>query len=180
MKPTFKPAELTKAAFFIAMGIVLPMGFHFFQMGGPVFLPMHIPVLLAGFFLSPLPAVMVGLLTPLLSSILTSMPPLFPMAVIMMVELAAYAGLVSFSRQRRLVENRSLAQILCLLIAMLGGRIAAGLVVFVLSLTVAGIQLSPLPYLIGAVTKGLPGIILQLIFIPSLLLLLNKARVYDN
>lgn len=107
-------------------------------------------------------------------------PPLFPMAVIMMVELAAYAGLVSFSRQRRLVENRSLAQILCLLIAMLGGRIAAGLVVFVLSLTVAGIQLSPLPYLIGAVTKGLPGIILQLIFIPSLLLLLNKARVYDN
>ncbi len=102
------------------------------------------------------------------------------MAVIMMVELAAYAGLVSFTRQRRLVENRNLAQILCLLIAMLGGRIAAGLVVFVLSLTVAGIQLSPLPYLIGAVTKGLPGIILQLIFIPSLLLLLNKARVYDN
>ena len=75
--------------------------------------------------------------------VLTGMPPLFPMAVIMMVELAAYAGLVSFTRQRRLVENRSLAQILCLLIAMLGGRIAAGLVVFVLSLTVAGIQLSP-------------------------------------
>jgi len=36
------------------------------------------------------------------------------------------------------------------------------------------------PYIIGAVAKGLPGIILQLIFIPSLLLLLNKARVYNN
>ena len=179
MKPTFKPAELTKAAFFIAMGIVLPMGFHFFQMAGPIFLPMHIPALLAGFFLSPLPAVMVGLLTPLLSSVLTGMPPFFPMAVIMMVELAAYAGLVSLSRRWRLSENRNLAQIFCLLIAMIGGRIVAGLVVFILSLTVAGIQLSPLPYMIGAVTKGLPGIIVQLIFIPSLLLLLNKARVYE-
>ena len=180
MKPTFKPAELTKAAFFIAIGIVLPMGFHFFQMGGPVFLPMHIPVLLAGFFLSPLPAVMVGLLTPLLSSVLTSMPPLFPMAVIMMAEQATYPGLVSFNPPRRLVEKPSLAQNICLLIAMVGGRIAAGLVVFVLSLTITGMQLSPLPFVIGAVTKGLPGIILQLIFIPSLLLLLNKARVYDN
>ncbi len=180
MKPTFKPVELTKAAFFIAMGIVLPMGFHFFQMGGPVFLPMHIPVLLSGFFLSPLPALMVGLLTPLLSSILTGMPPIFPMAVIMMAELAAYASLVSLSRQRRLVENRNLSQIICLLIAMLGGRIAAGLVVFILSVTVAGIKLSAVPYIIGAVAKGLPGIILQLIFIPSLLLLLNKARVYNN
>ena len=180
MKSTFKPVELTKAAFFIALGIVLPMGFHFFQMGGPVFLPMHIPALLAGFFLSPLPALMVGVLTPLLSSVLTGMPPLFPMAPIMMVELATYAVVVSLMRQRYLTANRPLSQVLCLLVAMISGRIAAGLVVFVLSVTVAGMKLSPIPYVIGSVTKGLPGILLQLIFIPALLLLLNKARVYNH
>ncbi len=179
MNTNLKPAELTKAALFIALGIVLPMGFHFFQMGGPVFLPMHIPVLLSGFFLSPLPAFLVGLLTPLLSSVLTSMPVLFPMAIIMMAELSVYAVLISVFSHRRLTENRSLSQIASLVIAMIGGRIAAGLMVFILSLTVAGSKLSALPFVIGAVTKGLPGILLQLIFIPALLLLLNKARVYE-
>ena len=180
MKTTFKTPELVRAALFVALGIVLPMGFHMLHMGGPVFLPMHIPVLIAGFFLSPVLALIVGILTPLLSSLLTGMPPLFPMAVIMIPELAAYGFVVSFLSAKKLGNSPIFSQILALLFAMLAGRMVAGLVVFALSLTVTGFPMSALPFVIGAVTTGLPGILIQLIFIPALLLLLSKARIYHQ
>lgn len=40
--------ELVLSALFIALGVVLPMVFHAIG-AGPVFLPMHIPVLLRDF-----------------------------------------------------------------------------------------------------------------------------------
>jgi len=53
------------AALFVAFGVVLPMVLHLVGMGGPVFLPMHIPVLLGGLTLGP----GIGLLAGLLSSL---------------------------------------------------------------------------------------------------------------
>ena len=56
------------------------MLFHLAGGMGVVFLPMHLPVLLAGFFLGPRFGLLVGIITPLLSSLLTGMPPLLPLA----------------------------------------------------------------------------------------------------
>ena len=47
----------------VAAGIILPMMFHAVGMG-KVFLPMHIPVLLAGFMVGPIIGGLVGFLTP--------------------------------------------------------------------------------------------------------------------
>ena len=70
--------QLTVSGFFIALGLILPMLFHLAGGMGVVFLPMHLPVLLAGFFLGPRFGLLVGIITPLLSSLLTGMPPLLP------------------------------------------------------------------------------------------------------
>ena len=63
---------------FVALGIVIPIAFHAIG-AGPVFLPMHIPVLLAGFTIGPTIGCLVGAVTPILSSLLTGMPPLMPL-----------------------------------------------------------------------------------------------------
>src|SRR5690625_750917 len=82
--------SLVTAGLLLAIGIIIPSIFHTTGIPGTVFLPMHIPVLLGGFLL-PLPlAFLLGVLTPMLNSIITGMPPLFPMAIIMVFELGFY------------------------------------------------------------------------------------------
>ncbi len=40
--------KLVLASLFTAIGLLLPTVFHMFSLGGSIFLPMHIPVLLCG------------------------------------------------------------------------------------------------------------------------------------
>lgn len=161
--------EMVLAGMFIALGVMLPIAFHAVGAAGPVFLPMHIPVLMAGFVLSPVFALIVGMVTPLLSSVLTGMPPLMPMAFIMMIELGIYGLVVSLLSKR-------LNSIFTLLTAMVVGRIAAGIMVMIL-VNAVGIKFAPpLVYLKGAVITGIPGMIVQLVFIPALLVLVKRRN----
>ena len=87
--------KLIISSLMIAIGIILPyVTAHGFGISGNVFLPMHIPVLLCGFFCGPLLGAICGAVLPILNSILTGMPVLFPMAPIMTPELFTY-GLFS-------------------------------------------------------------------------------------
>lgn len=61
-------------AFFIAIGLVLPFCFHMVPSGGNIFLPMHLPVILGGALLGIIPGIAIGMLTPILSFLMTSMP----------------------------------------------------------------------------------------------------------
>lgn len=168
MKKT-KSREIVLSGLFIALGLLVPMAFHAVGGTGPVFLPMHLPVLVGGFILSPVFALMVGVLTPLLSSVLTGMPVLMPMAFIMMVELGIYGLAVS------LMKEKGVNHIVTLVGAMILGRISAGIMVVIL-VGLVGIRFAPpVTFLIGAVTTGLPGILIQLIFIPLLLTAVKKA-----
>lgn len=151
--------DLIMSGLFVAIGILLPMVFHSFNMLGKIFLPMHIPVLLAGFFLSPPVALAIGMIVPLMSSVLTGMPLLFPMAIIMMFELGSYGFLVACMKEKVRSTYVVLAS------AMLIGRVIAGLVVFVLS-TWFGVKLNAMLFIKGSVMTGLPGIVLQLLMVP--------------
>lgn len=145
---------------FIAAGILLPIFFHGLGMGGAVFLPMHIPVLLGGLFLGWRPGLVIGLLTPALSCLLTGMPPLLPALPLMTAELSAYgavAGLCSL----KLCWNVYVA----LIAAMLAGRLAAALVLACFA-DLLGIHLTPLAYIAASISHGLVGIVIQLAFIP--------------
>ena len=66
------------AAFFIALGLVLPFLTGQIPTFGRMLLPMHIPVLLCGFILGWPYGMAVGLVLPLFRSYLFGMPPVFP------------------------------------------------------------------------------------------------------
>lgn len=58
---------------------------------------------------------------------------------------------------------------------MILGRIAAGIMVGVF-VGIIGIKFAPpITYLIGSITTGIPGIIIQLVFIPILLSAVKKV-----
>ncbi len=165
-----KTKELVLSGMLLTLGILMPMAFHAVGGAGPVFLPMHLPVLFAGYLVAPPLAFIVGLLTPILSSVLTGMPPIFPMAVIMMFELSTYGLVVA------LCVKKGIGKIPALVIAMLVGRIVAGMVVAIL-VNLLGIRFAPpLVFLTGAVTTGLPGIVIQLVMIPSLITVLERFQ----
>jgi hypothetical protein len=157
-----KTKEVILCGLLLATGIILPMFFHMFGLTGPIALPMHIPVLIGGFLLSPKLALLLGIITPVLSGMLTGMPVMFPMAVIMAFELGIY-GLASSLAVRKF----NLSVIPSLIVSMIAGRIAAGLTVAFL-VELFGVKMNPLIYIKGAIITGIPGIIIQLIFIPAL------------
>jgi riboflavin transporter FmnP len=157
-----KTKEIVISGLLLATGIILPMVFHMFSLTGPIVLPMHIPVLIGGFLLSPQLALLLGVITPIISGLLTGMPVMFPMAVIMAFELGIYGLTASLSTRNNLSIFPSL------IISMIAGRIAAGLTVAVL-VQLFGVKMNPLIYLQGAIITGIPGIIIQLIFIPALI-----------
>lgn len=165
-----KTKELVLSGLLIALGLVLPMAFHLFNAGGPVFLPMHIPVLLGGMILSPIFALLVGVLTPIVSNLLTSMPPLMPMLPIMIVELGLYGLIASILRKKL-----NLNVFISLIVSMIIGRIGAGLVVYVMTSVFAVQFAPPIAFVIGGLSKGIPGIIIQLIFIPIIVKALEKS-----
>ncbi|MGM0379891.1 MAG: ECF transporter S component [Bacillota bacterium] len=162
--------KLVKASIFLALGVLFPIVFHMFKLGGKMFLPMHIPVLLAGVYLNPILGLIVGALTPLLSSVLTGMPILFPIGFIMMFELAAYGFFMSL-----FFNKFKMDKYISLIITLIIGRAVAGLAVYVLVLNTQ-IQLKPLAYVKGSIVTGLPGIVIQLILIPVLIIYLRKSQ----
>ena len=156
-------SRMAKGALFIALGVLLPQLFHLIGFGGPVFLPMHIPVLLAGLLVCPIAGLYVGLITPVLSYFLTGMPPLSPPILpIMFFELATY-GLVAGILYRKLKLNIFVS----LIGAMISGRITYGLVLIIM-LNIFALQLPPGLTLKAAIITGMPGMLTQLIFIPIL------------
>ena len=160
--------QMAIAGLFIAFGIVLPMMFHAIGLGS-TFLPMHIPVLLSGFVLDAPMAAAVGAITPFLSSMFTGMPPAFPIMPYMVFELAAYGYMISFF-YRKIHRNAYIS----LIGSMISGRIVAGVAVWVLATLFAAKLPGPVVFITSSVAKGLPGIIIQLIFIPAIVLLLEK------
>lgn len=160
--------EIVLSGLLLATGLILPMIFHVFGITGPMVLPMHIPVLIGGILLSPSLALILGIITPFLSSIFTGMPALFPMAVIMAFELGTYGFTASLAVRRFKLNTLS-----SLLISMVSGRIAAGLSVALL-VKLFGIKMSPIIYVKGAIITGIPGIIIQLVFIPLLIYAIKR------
>jgi riboflavin transporter FmnP len=152
---------LVRTALFLALAVLFPIIFHQFGMAGRIFLPMHIPVLLAGCICGPLSGMIIGLLAPALSFALTAMPPSYAVPL-MTVELSLY-GLAAGLFYYRLRLNVYIALIVSLILGRIG---------FAIGLLVLGLFIE-LPYGVKtyfsiSVVTGLPGIIVQLVFIPPI------------
>lgn len=165
--------KLVLTSLFIACGLLLPIAFHSFGMGGRTFLPMHLPVFMGGMLLGWLPGLIIGSLTPVLSCFLTGMPPLIPSLPMMFVELALF-GLVSGYLYHDKRKNIYFA----LLSAMVIGRLGAAFVLMLFS-DILGIKLHPLTYVAATFMTGLAGVVFQIVFIPILVKRLENIFGYE-
>lgn len=165
--------KLVLSAMFLALALVLPFLTGQIPEIGAMLCPMHIPVLLCGFFCGWPWGLTVGLVAPVFRSLLFGMPPMFPVAVCMSAELAVY-GSVSGLLYGKLPGKKS-AVYISLVAAMVSGRLVWGAARFLcagLDTSVFGLS----AFWAGAVTTAIPGIVLQLLLIPVLVLTLEKNR----
>ena len=159
---------------FVLLSVLVPLAFHQFHLAGPTFLPMHIFVLVAGLLFGWRAGLIVGILTPLASNVISGMPVLriLPQVV---VELAVYGLVAGVLR-----EKLNLRVIWSLLGAMIGGRLALFLAVLIIYL-ILGESYSPLDVetssvlsLWSVIRQGWPGMVIQLISIPTAIWLAAK------
>jgi len=150
----------------IALALVLPVLFHALNLGS-AFLPMFLPIGVAGYLLALPVALAVGMLSPLISALLTGMPPFFPpIAPIMMVEGLALAGIPALLYQRYRWNLY-----LTLLITLFVDRVVAlGLVILAskwLDIPEGAMGLS-------MILKGIPGVIFLFVALPPIVRLLEE------
>lgn len=172
MREKIKP--LVISAMLLCLGYVLPFLTGQIPQVGNLLLPMHIPVLLCGMICGWQYGAVVGFITPLTRSLFFGMPILYPTAIYMAFELLTY-GFISGLIYKKSKKHNLKAVLISLISAMLFGRIVYGTVKTIL-LGLEGESLSFAAFIGGAFTEAVPGIILQLILIPTIILAVEKIN----
>ncbi|MCL2576707.1 MAG: ECF transporter S component [Defluviitaleaceae bacterium] len=167
--------KLVVTAMLISISVIFPMAFHMIPYGlaGRSLLPMHIPVLLAGLICGPVFGLIAGIVSPIIAHVFTGMPP---QGVVqgMVIELGVY-GLISGLVLRFVRTNRASFDLyIALFAAMIAGRVVAGAAqaLFLFDGTYAMHM-----WISAYFGYALPGIIIQLAFIPSVVMALERERV---
>ena len=174
--------KMVLAAMFLALAYVLPFLTGQIPDIGNMLLPMHLPVLLCGFICGGFWGLAVGLVAPLLRSFTLGMPTLFPKAICMAIELAAYGAIAGFMYKKLPKKNSYMNTIniyISLITAMVAGRIIWGFAMFAclgFDLSQFGLSL----FWAEAVTKAIPGIIVQIVLIPLIVMFINKKERRDT
>lgn len=173
MKTRSKTYNMVATALCIALGVVLPIASHMIPGGGTVFLPMHIPVLLCGLIVGWQYGFICGIVTPILSHLVSGMP-IAAYLPAMVCELAAYGLIAGLMATYFRVKNSAVSIYIQLIVAMVIGRVVYGLVnMLIFQVGAYSWEI----FISAAFITGIPGIILQLVILPPLILLLKKARV---
>ena len=172
-KETLQNIVFTSMLF--SIGLFLPFLTGQIPEIGNMLLPMHLPVLLCGFACGYKYGIFLGAVLPLMRSLIFGMPMLFPSAVTMSFELAAYGFLTGFIYL--FFQRKDLPAVyISLVSAMILGRIVKGFA-SALCYGIAGKSYGFALFISGAFLEAIPGIILQLILIPAILLALKRASV---
>ena len=169
--------KMTYSALFLAIAMVLPFITGQIPEIGSMLCPMHIPALLCGFMCGWPWGLAVGFIAPLLRSVIFGMPAMFPGAVAMAFELAAYGGLAGLLY--RLLPRKEWSVYAVLVISMIAGRIVWGIARVILA-GLSGSSFTWALFLAGAVTNALPGIIMHLILLPILVIVMDRAGLTLN
>lgn len=169
--------NLVLAAMFLALGLVMPFLTMQIPEIGSMMCPMHIPVLICGFVCGWPYGLLVGFITPILRSAIFGMPYMMPTAVCMAFELATYgamAGLL-YKLLKKIVKSNVIGTYVSLIGAMLVGRVVWGLVSYAVY-TIMGNLFTWQIFVGGAFLTAIPGIIVQLVVIPPIVIILRKMN----
>lgn len=175
MKNHNKLLKIILAALFLALAYVMPFLTGQIPEIGSMLCPMHLPVLLCGFICGPVWGVVVGFIAPLMRSMLTGgFPPMFPTAVCMAFELATYGAIAGLMHK---ILPKKKPYIYCsLLTAMIAGRLIWGAAMFI-CVGASGGNFTFAAFLAGAFTNAIPGIIVQVVLVPILVMLLDNPKI---
>ena len=178
-KTSIRTRKLCFAALLLALGWLLPLLTGQNRDLGNMLSLIHIPAYLGGFLLGPWYGVLLGFLIPLSRSVLFGMPVLYPRALCMAFEMAAYGGICG-GLYRLFGNKKTLKKIICIYISLMPA-ILLGRVVWGIGRTVCGLFL-PEPFtwaafLAGAFLNAVPGIIIHILLIPLIVLALRKAGI---
>ena len=169
--------KMILAALFLALTYVLPFLTGQIPEVGSMLCPMHIPVLLCGFICGWQWGLAVGLTAPILRSLILTMPPIFPTAVCMAFELAAYGALAGL--MHRLFPKKKPFIYCSLLAAMVTGRIVFG-AAMLLCMSINGGGYTFSAFITGTVVEAFPGILLQLLLIPPYVMVLEDSKLLKS
>lgn len=157
----------------IALCVVLPQAFHAIPNAGSIYCPMHIPVLICGLICGWQYGFLCGIAGPLLSSLFTGMPPA-AMLPQMVIECAVY-GLIAGLVMRFISTKKVYADLyISLVAAMLSGRVIGGIAK---ALIFAKGETTIVTWATSYFVTSLPGIIIQLVLIPTIVFALMKANL---
>ena len=157
----------------IALCVVLPQAFHAVPNAGAIYLPMHIPVLLCGLICGWSYGLLCGLAGPALSALLTGMPPA---AVLpgLLVECGVYGLAAGLLMQLVRTKHLYADLYISLAAAMLLGRVVSG-IAKALIFSVGSYSMAS--WVAGSFVTALPGIVIQLALLPSIVYALMRARL---
>ena len=168
--------QITGSALLSATGVLLPQVFH--MMGGAatgaMFLPMHIPVLLAGMLYGPMCGACVGVLSPTLSFLIFAMPPAakYPF---MLIELIFY-GIAAGLCERALRRFDTVNLIFTTFFSQMIGRAAYAGCLWLGGRFLVGVNFPAVATVTAALSAGLPGIVIQLVLVPAMYSALKRIR----
>ena len=168
--------RLVLSGLFLALGLVMPFLTGQIPSIGSMLLPMHIPVLICGFVCGWPYGLAVGFITPLLRHWIFGMPPM-PNAVAMAFELAVYGFCTGLFH--KLLPKKNVFVYVSLILSMICGRIVWGIA----SLVIYGLTDKAFTWQMfaaGAVVNAIPGIILQIVIIPPIIIALRRGNLLKD
>ena len=168
-----KSRQLTLSAMLLAIGFVLPFLTGQIPNVGRMLLPLHLPVLISGMVCGPFWGLALGAILPILRSLVFGMPPMMPTALCMAFELAAYGFFTGLLREK--LPKTTPMLFVSLIVSMLLGRIVWGLASIVFYGFAAKTFTWQL-FMAGAFINAIPGILLQLVIVPPVVLAVEKTN----
>ncbi len=177
MKSThyYQLKKLSVSAMMLALALLLPFLTGQLQAIGKMLTPMHVPILLCGLICGPIHGFAVGIVAAPLRFILFGMPQM-PNVLYMTTELAVY-GLFS-GLFHQILPKRKFSLYLSLILSMIGGRVAYALIFIIINLSNAkSLEALTMPIISATILTAWPGMIIQIVLIPTLLIVLEKAKI---
>ena len=122
-------------------------------------------------FCGPWYALAVGFIAPLLRFLLFGMPPIMPTGIAMCFELATYGFMAGFLYKK--LPKKKVFIYVALIGAMLCGRVVWGAIRVIL-LGLGQSEFGWAAFMSGAFLNAIPGIIVQIVLIPIIVMALQK------
>lgn len=176
MRNRKKILKMVLAALFLALAYVMPFLTGQIPEIGSMLCPLHIPILLCGFICGWPWGLLIGFIAPLLRSLTLGMPPIFPTAVCMAFELATYGAVAGL--MHKLMPKKKIFIYCSLIIAMIIGRMVWGVAMYV-CVGIYGDGFTFTAFITGAFINAVPGIIVQIVLIPMLVMVLDNPKVLN-